>query len=276
MPQAVLATINPPAIFSTGSEMPKKCSTKRPKNRNVTRMTKTHTPVLRAVRLRSGAVQEEVIEKKMGIPPKGSTMGNRARNVAAAECGNVRRNCRGAWVASIFPSDILPEPWPLAPAQPSAPPAAAAPAPRPLYRAPHSLPELPPRHSRCIRLEHRSHDETRDGAAAPRTPAEPAPRPAAPDSAVLRPAADSFASPVSLPLLPESALQRQRPHSDRARARPVSSQPFSLRCRGRRQSLFRILRSCKAAHQHRPYARLPDRKLSPSAVRRRNRDRRTF
>jgi hypothetical protein len=30
--------------------------------------------------------------KKIGIPPKGSTMGNSARNVAAAECGGVRRN----------------------------------------------------------------------------------------------------------------------------------------------------------------------------------------
>ena len=46
MPQAVLATINPPAIFSTGSEMPKKYSTKRPKKRNVTRMTKTQMPGL--------------------------------------------------------------------------------------------------------------------------------------------------------------------------------------------------------------------------------------
>src|SRR5580704_6177413 len=31
MPQAVLATISPPAIFSTGNEMPNKISTKRPK-----------------------------------------------------------------------------------------------------------------------------------------------------------------------------------------------------------------------------------------------------
>src|SRR5580704_10737949 len=36
--------------------------------------------------------------KKMGIPQKGSTMGNNARNVAAAECGSVRRNCPRAWV----------------------------------------------------------------------------------------------------------------------------------------------------------------------------------
>src|ERR1700727_45072 len=92
MPQAVLATINPPAIFRTGREMPKKYSTKRPKKRNVTRMTKTQTPVFIAVRERSLAVQDEVMEKKMGTPPKGSTMGNRARNVAAAEWGRVRRN----------------------------------------------------------------------------------------------------------------------------------------------------------------------------------------
>src|SRR5580693_3942134 len=49
MPQAVLATINPPAIFRTGSEMPKKYSTKRPKNRNVTRITNTQRPVFSAV-----------------------------------------------------------------------------------------------------------------------------------------------------------------------------------------------------------------------------------
>src|SRR5271155_2156958 len=98
MPQAVLATISPPAIFKTGSEMPKKCSTKRPKNRNVTRMTNTQRPVFSAVLRRSCGVQDDVMLKKMGIPPKGSTMGNNARNVAAAECGSVRRNCPRAWV----------------------------------------------------------------------------------------------------------------------------------------------------------------------------------
>ena len=38
-------------------------------------------------------VQDEVMVKKIGTPPKGSTMGNNARNVAAADAGNVRRNC---------------------------------------------------------------------------------------------------------------------------------------------------------------------------------------
>ena len=55
MPQAVWATINPPAIFSTGSEMPKKLSTKRPKNMKTTRMPNTYIAVFRAVRLRSSA-----------------------------------------------------------------------------------------------------------------------------------------------------------------------------------------------------------------------------
>src|SRR5580698_1237139 len=91
MPQAVLATIKPPAILSTGSEMPKKYSTKRPKKRNVTRMTNTQIPVLTAVRMRSRSLQSEVMAKKMGMPPKGSTMGNSARNVAAAEAGSERR-----------------------------------------------------------------------------------------------------------------------------------------------------------------------------------------
>src|SRR5208282_1492959 len=99
MPQAVLATINPPAIFRTGSEIPKKYSTKRPKNRNVTRMTNTQGPVFTAVFRRSRVVQEDVMLKKIGMPPKGSTIGNNARNVAAAECGRVRRNCPRAWVA---------------------------------------------------------------------------------------------------------------------------------------------------------------------------------
>src|SRR5579864_3238474 len=92
-PHAVLATIKPPAIFNTGSEMPKKCSTKRPKKRNVTRMTNTDRPVLKAVRYRSRGLQFEVIVKKIGIPPKGSTIGNNARNVAAADAGSVRRKC---------------------------------------------------------------------------------------------------------------------------------------------------------------------------------------
>src|SRR5258708_7550733 len=83
--------------------MPKKYSTKRPKKRNATRMTKTQTAVFKAVRWRSLAVQEDVIVKKMGMPPKGSTMGNNARKVAAAECGSVRRNCPRACVAFMLP-----------------------------------------------------------------------------------------------------------------------------------------------------------------------------
>jgi hypothetical protein len=71
--------------------MPKKCNTNRPKNRKVTNMRKTHTPVLKAVRLRSLGAQLEVMLKKTGMPPKGSTMGNKARKVAAAEAGRVRR-----------------------------------------------------------------------------------------------------------------------------------------------------------------------------------------
>ena len=41
IPHAVFATIRPPAIFNTGSEIPKKFKTKRPKNMNVTRMANT-------------------------------------------------------------------------------------------------------------------------------------------------------------------------------------------------------------------------------------------
>ena len=40
MPQAVWATISPPATFSTGNEIPKKLRTKRPKNMKTTRMPK--------------------------------------------------------------------------------------------------------------------------------------------------------------------------------------------------------------------------------------------
>src|SRR6267143_2802312 len=110
IPQAVLATIRPPAIFSTGSEMPKKDRTKRPKNKNTTRIAKTKNEVLSAVRRRSTAGHDEVKLKKIGTPPKGSTIGNRARNVAAAEAGNVRRNCPNAFADVMLLScmDLLP------------------------------------------------------------------------------------------------------------------------------------------------------------------------
>src|ERR1700675_3641839 len=106
MPHAGLATIRPPAILRTGSEMPKKCKTKRPKKRKVTRMTNTQTPVFKAVRWRSLGDQEEVMVKNMGTPPKGSTMGKRARNVAAAEWGSVRRNWPSAWVAFMGSAEL--------------------------------------------------------------------------------------------------------------------------------------------------------------------------
>src|SRR5580658_8764043 len=177
MPQAVLATISPPAIFRTGSEMPKKCRTKRPKNRNVTRMTNTQRPVLKAVIRRSLSVQDDVMLKKIGTPPGGSTMGNNARNVAAAECGSVRRNCPSACVVAVMSlTDNRPALSPRAPAQPSKRPTAGAPAPRLLCREPHSLPESPPRHTPCIRPEHRWRGETRDGEAVPQAPAERAQR----------------------------------------------------------------------------------------------------
>src|ERR1700737_4560492 len=95
IPHAVLATIKPPAIFSTGSEMPKKFSTKRPKNRNMIRMAITFNEVFRAVRLRSAGAKLEVKEKKKGTPPKGLTMGNSARKVAVAAEGRSRKRLLG-------------------------------------------------------------------------------------------------------------------------------------------------------------------------------------
>ena len=41
MPHAVFATINPPAIFNTGSEIPNKLRTNRPKNIKMTRIAIT-------------------------------------------------------------------------------------------------------------------------------------------------------------------------------------------------------------------------------------------
>ena len=41
MPHAVLATMRPPAIIRTGKEIPKKLSTKRPRNMKKIRMTVT-------------------------------------------------------------------------------------------------------------------------------------------------------------------------------------------------------------------------------------------
>ncbi|MGD0760813.1 MAG: hypothetical protein ABR921_18090 [Candidatus Sulfotelmatobacter sp.] len=60
-------------------------------------MMKTQSPVFTAVRRRSSGVQVEVMLKKIGMPPKGSTIGNSARNVAAADAGSVRRNVPRAW-----------------------------------------------------------------------------------------------------------------------------------------------------------------------------------
>src|SRR5260370_13310255 len=212
MPQVGLATISPQAIFRTGSEMPKKYSTKRPKKRNATRMTKTQTPVFRAVRWRSLDVQEDVMVKKMGIPPKGSTMGNNARNVPAAECGSARRNCRRAWVA-FMSTGIPPALPPRAPALPPVRSTAAAPAPHPLYRSLRSLPESLLPHSPCIRPERRSHGETTDDAAILRAPAALAPHCAAPGSILLDLAADSSVSGESLPPHPENVLRSQSRHS---------------------------------------------------------------
>src|SRR5580704_5368967 len=272
MPQAVLATISPPAIFRTGSEMPKKYSTKRPKKRNVTRMTNTHRPVFTAVFRRSSAVQDEVMLKKMGIPPKGSTMGNRARNVAAAECGSVRRNCPRAW-AEV--TGMPPALWLHAPALRSELPTAGARARRPPYREPNSLLESPPPRTRCIRPEHKWHGETRDGGAILQATTERARRRAAPGSTARNHAADSFASTESLLLHPENASQPRPLRSYRAHARRIYSRLFSWLHPGKQQSLFHILRSRRAARRHRPCARPPGQTLSPSPARKRNPGRQT-
>src|SRR5271155_4045020 len=142
--------------------------------------------------------------KKIGIPPKGSTMGNSARNVATAECGNVRRNCPRACVVGVIRfTGNLPEPWPRARVQPLERPTAGARVLRLLCRELRSLPESPLRHSRYIRPEHRSCGETKNGAAVPRAPAEHARRRATPDSTARDLEADSSASPLSLPPLPQ-------------------------------------------------------------------------
>ena len=74
-------------------------------------MTNTHIPVLNAVRRRSARVHVDVMVKKIGMPPKGSTIGNSARNVAAAEAGSVRRNCpngvSGAVHGYLYPSSVF-------------------------------------------------------------------------------------------------------------------------------------------------------------------------
>src|SRR5271168_74484 len=158
--------------------------------------------------------------KKMGIPPKGSTMGNNARNVAAAECGSVRRNCPSACVVGVMSlTGNLPAPWPRARALLLELPTAAVPALRPPCPEPHSLPESPLRHTRCIHPEHKSHGETRDDAAVPQAPAVRAQRRAAPGSTARHLAADSFASPQSSPPRPENVSLPRSLYSDRARAR---------------------------------------------------------
>src|SRR6267154_5963839 len=94
---------------------------------------------------------------------------------------------------------------PRAPAQPQVQLTVDGPAPRRLYRVPHSLPESPLRHSPCIPLAHRLHGETMDGAASLRAPAGHARLRAVPDSTAPDRAADSSASPVFLLLLLEIA-----------------------------------------------------------------------
>src|SRR5207342_237181 len=109
IPQAVWATISPPAICSTGSEIPKKFRTNRPKNMKTTRMPRTYRAVLRAVRLRSASEKSEVRAKNSGTPPKGFTIGKSARKVAPAAEGKVLRTC-----STVFPgdtSDSPPTPW---------------------------------------------------------------------------------------------------------------------------------------------------------------------
>ena len=110
MPHAVWATISPPAIFSTGSEMPKKLSTKRPKNMKTTRMPSTYSAVFRAVQLRSRSEKSAVSAKNSGTPPNGFTMGNRARKVAPAAEGRVLRISCTAVPGAI--SDSPPTLWP--------------------------------------------------------------------------------------------------------------------------------------------------------------------
>src|SRR3984885_2171330 len=240
-------------------------------------MANTHKPVFTAVRRRAWAVHNEVIVKKIGIPPKGSTMGNNARNVAAAECGRVRRNCPSACVVGVMSlTGNPPALWLHARAQPLKRPTAAAPVPRRPCRSLHSPPESPPRHILCILPEHRSRGETRDGAAVPQAPAEHAPRRATPRLSARDLAADSFASPRSSLPLPENVSLPRSLHSDRAHALQIWSQLFSWPHQGKRQSLFHILRNRKAARRHPPYAMPPGQRLAPSAARKRNPDRQTL
>src|SRR5581483_9844017 len=113
IPHAVLATISPPAIFSTGSEIPKKFSTKRPKNKNVTRIAITYNEVLSAVILRSAGAKFVVNEKKKGTPPKGLTIGISARKVAVAAEGRSCRKCCTALLGIIFWKSGQSYEWPI-------------------------------------------------------------------------------------------------------------------------------------------------------------------
>ena len=90
MPQAVFATIKPPAIFRTGNEIPKKPSTNRPKSMKTIRIAITYREVFSAVLLRSCGGKFAVRLKNSGIPPKGLTIGRSARKVAVAAVG---RSC---------------------------------------------------------------------------------------------------------------------------------------------------------------------------------------
>jgi len=98
-----MATINPPHLQDKEKRCRRKKARSGPIKRNRNQQSqKPRCRVFRAVLLRSFAVHDAVRVKKIGIPPKGSTMGNSARKVAAGRVrAALRRNCPRTCVAFI-------------------------------------------------------------------------------------------------------------------------------------------------------------------------------
>jgi len=79
----------PPAICSPSSEIPKWCSSGSPANRKTTRMAKTISADLSAIRSRSDWDRRAVSERKTGRAATGLTIGKSAPNISPVDLTTV-------------------------------------------------------------------------------------------------------------------------------------------------------------------------------------------
>jgi hypothetical protein len=94
-------TINPPPTWTTGSEIPKKDRMSVPMKYDPTSKKKLFTAIRKDSALRVVGEYSLVIARKIGLPPSGSTIGNRALRI---------RNRLFAASTKMF-LQAAPEPW---------------------------------------------------------------------------------------------------------------------------------------------------------------------